>query len=472
MKIASASFAEGAFIAPEFAYGRIGENGATERSENRNPELHWTDVPEGTKSFVVLCLDDDVPTDRQTKMGDGLLSVTQPRRRFVHWVQANIPAEVESIPEGFLTGDQKRNGAFGRPGVNDYVGNATPGPDGTGLGYDGPKGAYPIGPITDRPLFWFHARKLLGLKRTYGKPVPFYVMTSEANDAPTRACFEANDYFGLDRQDVFFFTQGMWPALDPQGKIILDQPGHIFMSPDGHGGVLAALDRSGALADMAARGIEHVFFFQVDNPMVDIADPLFVGLHAAKGADMTLKVCKKREAHEGMGVVVVRDGAYAMVEYSELSDEQMERTNPDGSLWLAYGSPAIHMFSRAFLQAEAARHMPLHLAHKKIAMVDDAGQTHKPAAPNGYKFEKFIFDVIPNAKTLVTLAFDRAEEFSPVKNAEGNDSPATAKRDLQAKWRRWLAQAGVTLPDTLPVEIDPAHALNAAQLKDKGLQIG
>ena len=116
MKIASASFAEGAFIAPEFAYGRIGENGATERSENRNPELHWTDVPEGTKSFVVLCLDDDVPTDRQ----------------------ANIPAEVESIPEGFLTGDQKRNGAFGRPGVNDYVGNATPGPDGTGLGYDGP----------------------------------------------------------------------------------------------------------------------------------------------------------------------------------------------------------------------------------------------------------------------------------------------------------------------------------------------
>ena len=110
MKIASASFAEGAFIAPEFAYGRIGENGATERSENRNPELHWTDVPEGTKSFVVLCLDDDVPTDRQTKMGDGLLSVTQPRRRFVHWVQANIPAEVESIPEGFLTGEHKRNG--------------------------------------------------------------------------------------------------------------------------------------------------------------------------------------------------------------------------------------------------------------------------------------------------------------------------------------------------------------------------
>ena len=338
--------------------------------------------------------------------------------------------------------------------------------------YEGPKGAYPIGPVSDRPLFWFHARKLLGLKRTYGAPVPFYVMTSETNDAATRALFEANDYFGLDRQDVFFFVQGMWPALDPEGRIILDKPGHIFMSPDGHGGTLAALERSGALADMARRGIGQVFFFQVDNPMVDIADPLFVGLHAAKGADMTLKVCKKRDAHEGMGVVVIRDGAYAMVEYSELSDEQMERTNPDGTLWLAYGSPAIHMFSYAFLKAEAERAMPLHLAHKKIAMVDEAGQVVKPAAPNGYKFEKFIFDVIPNAKTLVTLAFDRTQEFSPVKNAEGNDSPATTKRDLQAKWRRWLAQAGVTLPDGLPVEIDPAYALNAAQLQAKGLQIG
>lgn len=346
------------------------------------------------------------------------------------------------------------------------------GGQGSRLGYEGPKGAYPIGPVTDRPLFWFHARKILGLDLTYGAHVPFYVMTSETNDAATRAHFEENGYFGLPREDVFFFVQGMWPALDPEGKIILDRPDHIFMSPDGHGGTLAALERSGALADMARRGIEQVFFFQVDNPMVAIADPSFVGLHAAKGADMTLKVCKKRDAHEGMGVVVIRDGHYAMVEYSELSDEQMERTNPDGSLWLAYGSPAIHMFSYAFLRAEAERAMPLHLAHKKIAHVDAAGNVVKPEKPNGYKFEKFIFDVIPNAKTLLTLAFDRTQEFSPVKNAEGNDSPATTKRDLQAKWRGWLTQAGITLPEGVPVEIDPAYALDAAQLKAKGLLIG
>lgn len=346
------------------------------------------------------------------------------------------------------------------------------GGQGSRLGYEGPKGAYPIGPVTDRPLFWFHARKILGLDLTYGTHVPFYIMTSETNDAATRAHFEENDYFGLPREDVFFFVQGMWPALDPEGKIILDRPDHIFMSPDGHGGTLAALERSGALADMGRRGIEQVFFFQVDNPMVAIADPSFVGLHAAKGADMTLKVCKKRDGHEGMGVVVIRDGHYAMVEYSELSDEQMERTMPDGSLWLAYGSPAIHMFSYAFLKAEAERAMPLHLAHKKIAHVDAAGNVVKPEKPNGYKFEKFIFDVIPNAKTLLTLAFDRTQEFSPVKNAEGNDSPATTKRDLQAKWRGWLTQAGIALPEGVPVEIDPAYALDAAQLKAKGLLIG
>ena len=346
------------------------------------------------------------------------------------------------------------------------------GGQGSRLGYEGPKGAYPIGPVSNRSLFWFHARKILGLDRTYGTHVPFYIMTSDTNDAATRAHFEENDFFGLPREDVFFFKQGMWPALTPEGKIILDTPGHIFMSPDGHGGTLSALDRSGALADMARRGIEQVFFFQVDNPMVNIADPAFVGLHASRGADMTLKVCRKRDAHEGMGVVVVRDGHFAMVEYSELSDEQMERTNPDGTLWLAYGSPAIHMFSFAFLKAEDERAMPLHLAHKKIAMVNDAGETVKPKEPNGYKFEKFIFDVIPNAKVLLTLAFDRTQEFSPVKNAEGNDSPATARRDLQAKWRLWIAQSGIHAPEELALEIDPAYALDAEQLKQKGLQIG
>ncbi len=342
------------------------------------------------------------------------------------------------------------------------------GGQGSRLGYDGPKGAYAIGPVTNRPLFYFHARKIVGLCRRYGVRIPFYVMTSDANDAATRQHFEEHGYFGLDRRDVTFFVQGMWPALDAQGKIILDQPGHIFMSPDGHGGTLTALEKNGCLADMERRGISTVYYFQVDNPLVEIADPAFIGLHVARGADVSLKLCAKREPKEGLGVVVVRDGRSEMVEYTELTDEQANRRTPEGELYFKYGSVALHVFSFAFLKAEAGRPLPLHVAHKKIPVCADDGTVAKPEKNNGYKFEKFIFDVLPDAKTVVNLAFDRAEEFSPVKNATGNDSPATCRRDMQAKWLRWFGVAGVPVP-AMPVEIDPAYALDAAELKAKGV---
>jgi UDP-N-acetylglucosamine/UDP-N-acetylgalactosamine diphosphorylase len=171
----------------------------------------------------------------------------------------------------------------------------------------------------------------------------------------------------------------------------------------------------------------------------------------------------------------MRDGRCEMVEYSELTDEQKNRRAPDGELVFKYGSVAIHVFSLSFLKQEAIRPLPLHLAHKKIPFCADNGTVVKPTANTGYKFEKFIFDVLPDAKRVVTLAFDRAEEFSPVKNADGPDSPETCRRDLQAKWARWLAAAGVTFAPgvagkpALPLEIDPAYALDAEELREKGL---
>ena len=196
------------------------------------------------------------------------------------------------------------------------------GGQGSRLGYEGPKGAYSIGPITQKPLFYFHSRKILGLNRRYQTRVPFYIMTSDVNDAATQAHFADNSYFGLNKEDVIFFQQGVWPALTPEGKIILDQPGHIFMSPDGHGGTISALEKNGCLADMQKRGISTVFYFQVDNPMVEIADPAFIGLHIAKKSDFSLKLCAKRDAKEGMGVVAIRGNHFEMIEYTELTDEQ------------------------------------------------------------------------------------------------------------------------------------------------------
>ena len=163
---------------------------------------------------------------------------------------------------------------------------------------------------------------------------------------------------------------------------------------------------------------------------------------------------------------------YRMVEYTEMTKEQCERKGKDGNLYFLYGSPAIHVFDRAFLEREAGKQMPLHLAFKKIPFVDAGGKVVKPSEPNGYKFEKFIFDILPNARTAAFLAFDQKDEFSPVKNAEGNDSPATCKEDMQNKWKKWLAEAGVAVLAGVPVEIDPAYAVDAEDLKSIGLSLG
>ncbi len=343
------------------------------------------------------------------------------------------------------------------------------GGQGSRLGFEGPKGAYSIGPVTGASLFYFHARKVLAASVKYATNIPFYVMTSEANYDATVQHFEENEYFGLNEDDVFFFRQGMWPGMTADGKIILDAPGRIFMSPDGHGGMISALKANGCFADMKKRGVKTLFYFQVDNPLVEVADPAFIGLHTLEKSEYSLKLCAKRDPNEGLGMVVKRDGHFDMIEYTEMTDEMNNRRTKTGDLYFKYGSPAIHVFDRAFLEREAAKPMPLHLAHKKIATVDDKGNVVKATEPNGYKFEKFIFDALADAKGVTCFAFDRADEFSPVKNAEGSDSPASCKADLQAKWRRQLAKAGVAVSEKVAVELDPVYALDAAEIAKTGL---
>ncbi len=357
------------------------------------------------------------------------------------------------------------------------------GGQGSRLGYDGPKGCYEIGPISKASLFEIHSRKILALEGKFDTEVPFYIMTSEANDAPTREFFKTNDYFGLAPDRVVFFTQGMWPGLmparnathsvagGPDGNLFLDRPDHVFVSPDGHGGILAALRKRGVLQDMSDRGLSTLFYFQVDNPLIEIADPDFIGLHLANDAEISVKVCAKRDASEGLGVVVDRGGRAEIIEYSDLTDAQKAERTADGQLKLLYGSVAIHIFTLGFLQREADQALPLHVAHKKVPYCDGAGSIISPDRPNAYKFEKFIFDVLPDAERALNVEFAREEEFSPVKNADGNDSPATTRRDMIAKWARWFEACGVSVPrnaDGNPgvlIEIDPCYALNAEDLK-------
>ncbi|MCB9916519.1 MAG: UTP--glucose-1-phosphate uridylyltransferase, partial [Planctomycetes bacterium] len=331
------------------------------------------------------------------------------------------------------------------------------------LGYEGPKGAFPVGPVSGRTLFELHARRLRAAAARYGVRVPWYVMTSPANDAATRAFFAEHAHFGLDPADVRFFAQDMLPALDLEGRILMSSRSSLFLAPNGHGGVLAAFASSGALADARARGVEQLSYFQVDNPLVRPADPLFLGLHARAGARMSSKVVRKRDAAEKVGVIGRVDGALGCIEYSDLPAELREARDAAGGLLFGAGNIAAHALELDFLAeltAGGGLELPWHVARKRMSVVGASGA---PAEVEGAKFETFVFDALAKSPRSVTLEVARHEEFSPVKNAEGEDSPATATRHLCALHGAWVAAAGLDLPapdasGLVRVEVDPLLA--------------
>ncbi|MBV8780086.1 MAG: UDPGP type 1 family protein [Phycisphaerae bacterium] len=352
------------------------------------------------------------------------------------------------------------------------------GGQGTRLGYDGPKGEYPVTPVKNKPLFQVFAEQLLAWSRDSGKSIPWYIMTSDVNDAATRAFFSKNKNFGYPEADVFFFPQGMMPAFSMSGEMLLGAEDSLALSPDGHGGSLRALHKSGALADMKKRGIEHLSYFQVDNPMVYCIDPLFLGLHDITGSEMSSKTIPKANALEKVGNFVIGDGQVQVIEYSDLPEKLALQTNPDSSLTFNAGSIAIHALRVSFverLNASGRLNLPWHRAEKKVPFVDASGKLVKPDRPNAVKLEQFVFDAIPLAKNAIVYTTDRAEEFSPVKNAEGVDSPDTSRRDQVRRAARWLKSAGVEVPmrDNEPdvrLEISPLFATGAKQLATRTIE--
>jgi len=347
------------------------------------------------------------------------------------------------------------------------------GGQGTRLGFDGPKGAYPLGPVTDRTLYEIHAQKVRGLARRYRSRVPLYVMTSDATDAATREHFERHDRFGLDAADLHVFRQGMVPAFDFDGRLVLDAPDHVFESPNGHGGSLTALLDSGSLDALEARGIDTLFYFQVDNPLVQLCDPGYLGLHDELGAEMSCKVLRKPDPEVKWGVVARVDGRLGIVEYTELDDAMRYARDDDGELRFWAGSPAIHVLSTAFVRRMAERAdelLPYHLSAKKVPAVDDAGRTVKPDEPNAWKLERFVFDALPAASQVAIVEARIAEEFSPVKNASGPESPETARRDLVAEYQRWLRAAGLEPPADRALEIDHSRIDGPEDAAQAGLE--
>jgi len=355
------------------------------------------------------------------------------------------------------------------------------GGSGTRLGYNGPKGTFPIGPVSSASLFQIHAEKVVALGRRHGKQPPLYVMTSPENHATTVKFFEDHDRFGLDH--VRFFLQGQMPAVDREtGKVLLAAPDRIAMSPDGHGGTLKALAAPGeegglpsCMDEMGDRGVRTLFYFQVDNPMVEIADPTFIGLHRQADAEMSFKVIEKLAPDEKVGVVVAVDGKPQVIEYSDLPKALAEKRNEEGQLAYWAGSIAIHVLECSFIRrlVEGVHRLHFHRAIKKVPYVDQAGRLVKPTEPNAVKFEQFIFDALPEAGRYVIVETDRAVEFEPLKNAVGPDSPATVHQRMSDLFGGWLEQAGAVVPrrpdGTVPfaIEISPLFALDAHELKSR-----
>jgi UDP-N-acetylglucosamine/UDP-N-acetylgalactosamine diphosphorylase len=344
------------------------------------------------------------------------------------------------------------------------------GGQGSRLGFAGPKGMFPIGPVSQASLFEFLLGNLVAVRHRFGAAVPLAIMTSSATDAPTRRFLADHAFFGLDPDEVLFFSQHDMPALDDtSGDLLLEAPGRLALAPDGHGGMLLALAEAGGLEWFARQGVEHVVSFQVDNPLAMPLDREFLGYHLLTAADFTPQVVRKIDPAERVGVVVEVDGACRIVEYSDLPPRFAGERLPDGRLRFHAGSIAVHAFARSFLERCAARPdaLPLHVAHKAVPFIDAAGNRVAPTTPNAIKFERFIFDLMPLATTVTLVEIDAAEGFAPLKNAAGaaGDTAAHVQAALVARARRLLARAGIDAPADVPVELAADRIIDEVDLR-------
>ena len=349
------------------------------------------------------------------------------------------------------------------------------GGQGTRLGFPHPKGMYPIGPVSSATLFQLHFEKVLAISRRYGYRTPYCVMTSPATHTETVEYLEQQHYFGLPANDVFVFCQGTMPAVSrDSGKVLLDSKGEIALSPDGHGGMLAAITKGSpsVLTQLRERGIDYLFYHQVDNPLVRIGSPEFLGYHILSGSELTSQVIRKRLPNDKVGNIVEVDDHLYVIEYSDLPESVGRQTNKDGSLKIWAGSIAVHIFNTELLDrtSQKASSLPFHYARKKVPFIDvQSGNRVVPMEENAIKFERFIFDLLPSAKNAVVVEVDPSNHYAPLKNAPGSatDSPETVKRDISAMHTAWLEQAGAVVQKDVPIEISPLFADSPEAVAEK-----
>ncbi|TDF92377.1 UTP--glucose-1-phosphate uridylyltransferase [Paenibacillus piri] len=317
------------------------------------------------------------------------------------------------------------------------------GGQGSRLGHEGPKGTFDIGLPSHKSLFQLQAERLINLSARAGRAVPWYIMTSPDNHAETVRFFKEHDHFGCAPDDCFFFEQAVLPALDVHGNVLLAAKDRINLAPSGNGDCFAALARSGGLADMKRRGVEWLFYYNVDNALIKVADPLFVGVAAHFNNPIATKVIEKTDPAEKVGIVCLKNGRPAVVEYTEIADSLRHEADVQGKLKYRLANLSIQLFRTDFIERHTNAQLPFHIAHKKIPFIDETGALIAPDEPNAYKFERHHFDFFPLADHITVLLMKRESEFAPIKNKAGEDSPESARRMLFGLHRSWLLAAGV-----------------------------
>ena len=302
------------------------------------------------------------------------------------------------------------------------------GGQGTRLGHDGPKGTFDIGLKSHKSIFEILCDKMKEARDTYHVDIPWYIMTSEENNEDTIHFFEDHQYFGYPKECVSFFVQGKLPMIDPEGKVLLTEKGTVKQAADGHGGVFESMRRNGIIYDMLSRGVEWTFIGLVDNVLAKLVDPILIGLTIDRKVLASGTSIVKRDPTERVGVYCKRDGKPGVVEYTEITKEMSEARDENGELYFGEANMLCNLFSIKVLDDIANNKLPYHKAFKKAQYIDSKGNLIVPEKPNAYKFETFLFDAFESLDDMAILRVKREEEFAPVKNAEGSDSPETARK--------------------------------------------
>ena len=338
-----------------------------------------------------------------------------------------------------------------------------------------PVGLLPVGPLTGKSVFQLQSEKIKALNRRHKVSVPWLIFCHPESLETTTTYFKENGYFGLNCSDLHFFTQEMLPVVDRRGKLLLSAPGRLALGTKGRGGILLQILRDEHLQSFRKDGIKHICYFQADNPLIKVGDPVFLGLHIKNRADMSSKCVRRTDPHESVGIFCNFNGSLGVVEHTEIDPEYSERRTEEGSLEFFAANIANHVLTLDFLERlkEKSFSLPYHKVLRMTPHVNRSGRLVRPTEPTAIQFQSFICDALKEAKRAPLVVVDREEEFSPIRHTGGKDSPQTAQRDLSQLYARWLT---LVCPEFAgnghkeldrTVEISPLYAMDVAELKEK-----